>query len=115
VPAGPQGLVPGFAYRRRGASSYYGALRRTSHAKPEWTCADDHLTAIGATACARRELDRRVRAAGTVFSLLHCEPCDRWWPDGLATACPACGVPLERLKLVVTDRRPAVDGGNRPH
>lgn len=116
-------LIAGYVHVRRGTSAYKGALRATPKSAPRWTCAcaPVHLTAEKARACAEAELERRTQGAGQVFTLLHCGPCSEavgssWWDDvpGLA-ACPRCGVPLERLKLAVTGRGPAVDPGNGKH
>jgi hypothetical protein len=107
------GLVAGYAYRGRGTASYVGVLREDprSRKKPAWSCPHDHLVATSAVLCADAELDRRVQAGRAVFWLLHCVPCERWWPDGAGPPCPLCGVPLERLKLAVLERGPAVDAG----
>jgi rRNA maturation endonuclease Nob1 len=73
-----------------------------------WTCDDDHLVAGSAQRCAQAELARRARVQGTVLVLLRCEPCESWFGNVAGvTACPRCGVPLERVTAVVTGRQPA--------
>jgi hypothetical protein len=100
----------------RAGRGFQGVLRRTPGSKPAWTCRhDDHLSTVSARACAQAELTRRVQGRGEVFTLLHCGRCaegggSSWWddvPDSGPLACPRCGVPLERMKLVVTERGPA--------
>jgi rubrerythrin len=114
VSDGPDDLTPGYRFRRRGTSSYRGVLRRPAGSEA-WACPHDHMSPGKAKLCAEAELENRRQAAQSVIVLLRCEPCDRWWPAGAAGACPVCGVPMERLKLVVAGRSPAVDGGNRQH
>jgi hypothetical protein len=110
VTGDPKDLLAGFT---RAGMGYRGALRVSSGSTPVWVCRDrEHLTPPKAKECAEAERDRRVQAAGVVFSLLHCEPCASWWDDaGGVTACPRCKVPPERVKVAVVERGPAVDAG----
>lgn len=109
----PDDLIPGHRVvsRPRAASaSYRGVLRATRGSHPKWACEHYHPSPVMAKACAERELERRGQGGKEVFTLLRCEPCSRWWddvPDVGSLACPVCGVPMERLKLVVTQRGPA--------
>lgn len=100
-------LIAGYAHVRRGTAHYKGALRVTPKSVPRWLCEHDHPTPGKARLCADLELDRREQGGREVIALRRCEPCDRWWPDGAGAACPACSVPLARVKLAVLDRRPA--------
>jgi hypothetical protein len=100
-------LLPGFTRIRPGAAHYKGALRVTPKAVPDWTCAHDHFSPAVARMCAEAELERREQGGRQVFFLLRCEPCDRWWTNGVSPAgCPVCSVPLERVKLAVLERGP---------
>jgi hypothetical protein len=113
----PQDLKPGYIeVQLRAGRGFQGVLRRTPGSKPAWTCRhDSHLAPGRARACAEAELERQLQGKGEVFALLHCGPCSRWWDDVAdlgPLACPVCGVPMERLKLVVAGRGPAVDAGN---
>lgn len=99
-------LMASYAHRQRGKASYAGVLRETPKSRPAWTCVHDHLTATGAAACANAELDRRTQGENEVFWLRRCEPCDRWWGDGVSAACPVCAVPMERMKVAVLERVP---------
>lgn len=121
-------LTPGYkvvSYPRHATAAYRGVLRRTPGSKPSWscTCPSPHLSPVTARKCAVSELERRGQGGREVFTLLHCERCreggaSSWWddvPGGEELACPRCGVPLRRLKLVVVGSVPAVDGGNRKH
>lgn len=111
----PDGLTPGYRvvpYPRHATAGYRGVLRVTRGSRPKWTCTCPlpHLSPVTAQGCAERELERRGQGGKEVFTLLRCEPCSRWWddvPDVGSLACPVCGVPMERLKLVVTQRGPA--------
>jgi len=121
-------LIAGYKvieYPRHATAAYRGVLRRTPGSRPSWSCScpSPHLSPVTARGCAERELERRGQGSREVFTLLHCKRCaegggSSWWDDvpgeeGLK--CPRCGVPLERLKLVVVGSAPAVDGGNRKH
>jgi hypothetical protein len=97
-------LVAGFAYIRRGSARYKGALRVSAKAVPAWTCEHDHITPESARLCADTELEKRTQGGREVITLRRCGPCDRWWPDGPGQVCPACSVPLERVKLAVLER-----------
>jgi hypothetical protein len=102
--------IPGFTHLSRGTASYRGALRATPRSTPVWTCKHDHLTATKATECAAAEWDRREQGEREVFTLLNCLPCGRWWPDLAPAAhqvCPRCDVPVDRVKVVVTERLPS--------
>ena len=113
----PAELTAGYReVQLRAGRGYQGVLRRTPGSKPVWTCRhDSHLSAVSAKSCAQAELTRRVQGKGAVFTLLHCRRCTEgggsaWWddvPGAGSLACPRCGVPLERLKLVVTECGPA--------
>jgi hypothetical protein len=114
VPDDPAGLIAGYTGAYEGALllGWYGALRRTPKSKPVWTCAvlrHEHASATSARRCAEAELERRRQGQGAVITLLRCKPCDRWLPavDVVPPGCPVCGVPLERVKLVVAERAPA--------
>jgi hypothetical protein len=114
-------LIAGYAGVRDHGGGFAGALRATPRSVPCWTCGHRHAAPVTARRCAEAELERRTQGRGQVFTLLHCEPCaegvgSSWWDDvpGLA-ACPRCGVPLQWLKLVVTESGPAVDRGNGKH
>ena len=92
---GPAGkLLPG----------WQGVLRRTPHSQPSWQCAHQHMASPSAVRCAAAELERRTQGEAEVFTLLRCAPCDGWLPDAGESACPRCGVPLERVKLAVLGR-----------
>lgn len=118
-------LIAGYTHVQRGRAAYRGALRATPKSAPRWTCAcaPVHLTAEKARACAAAELERRVQGGQDVLTLLHCRPCaegggSAWWEDVPAAeslACPRCGAPLRRLKLVVVGSAPAVDEGSGKH
>jgi hypothetical protein len=117
-------LTAGWTSFTEGAArAYRGALRRTPGSTPSWVCKcpRPHLAAPTARACAAAELERRQQAEREVFTLLYCKPCDEagysaWWADANGTAfCVRCGCSLERVKLVVLERTPAVDAGNRKH
>jgi hypothetical protein len=99
-------LIAGFTRARQGTAHYRGALRATQKSVPAWrcACAPDHPTPEAARKCADAELWRRVQAGRAVVTLRRCEPCDGWWPDGDGAPCPACAVPMERVKLVVLER-----------
>jgi hypothetical protein len=101
-------LVAGYAHVRRGASAYAGVLRQGFNGPKRWTCScrPVHLTASGAVACATAELERRRQGSREVFALRRCGPCDRWYPDGDGAACPACSVPMERVRVAVLERGP---------
>jgi hypothetical protein len=110
-------LIAGFTHVQRGRAAYRGVLRVTQKSAPAWTCRcpQPHLTAEAARSCADAELYAREQGGREVISLRRCEPCDRWWPDGPASACPVCSVPMERVKLVVLERTRVLDQGNRKH
>jgi hypothetical protein len=114
-------LVAGSASIRAATGGWHGALRPGPRARPVWTCAHVHATPATAKPCAERELERRRQGARAVFTLLHCARCDEgggsaWWADAPgALECPRCSVPLERVKLAVLERGPAVDQGNGKH
>jgi hypothetical protein len=109
VPEDPAGLVASYRYVNRGVGHWEGVLRRQAGRRPVWTCPHKHLAPSRAVACAEAELERRREGQGVVITLLRCEPCDRWLPavDVVPPGCPVCGVPLERVKLVVAERGPA--------
>lgn len=103
-----QQLVAGFVHVRRGAAYYKGALRAAPGRPPVWTCEHTHYSPTVAKLCAQGELDRHVQAGREVFELLHCVPCGAWHAgDGETHACPDCGVPLQRLKVLVLERSAA--------
>lgn len=103
-----QPLVAGFVHVRRGAAYYKGALRTAPGRPPAWTCEHTHYTPTVAKLCATGELDRRGQAGREVFELLRCEPCGRWFGAvPCPPACPACDVPLQRLKVLVLERSAA--------
>jgi hypothetical protein len=115
-------LTAGYKLAGPRKSSYRGVLRLGR--KQVWACRhDDHLAPRSAKACGEAELEKRTQGQGQVFTLLHCRPCAEaggscWWddvPDVEELACPRCGVPLRRLKLVVVRSGPAVDEGNGKH
>jgi hypothetical protein len=112
--------VAGYAQAQRGRAQYSGVLRNKSKTLVLWTCPDDHKTATSAKRCAATELERRQQGRREVLTLGWCEPCRQWWTPAQATglrearddrlpgaACPRCDVPLESVKLVVLERRPA--------
>lgn len=113
-------LVPGYQVARAGAgAAYQGVLRPGPKGRPAWVCRcrPVHLVPGKARACAEAELEKREQGKGQVFTLLHCERCAGGngpsWHDDVPgedeLACPRCGVPLRRLKLVVVGSGPAVD------
>jgi rubrerythrin len=103
-----QQLVAGFVHVRRGAAYYKGALRTAPGRPAVWTCEHTHYSPMPAKLCAQGELYRRGQAGREVFELLHCVPCAAWHgADGQTWACPACGVPRQRLKVLVLERAPA--------
>jgi uncharacterized C2H2 Zn-finger protein len=117
-------LIPGYTLAGPGQRGYRGVLRRTPKSRPSWTCRhDDHLAPRSAKKCAAAERERREQGKGEVFTLLHCRRCaeasaSAWWddvPGEESLACPRCGVPLRRMKLVVVGGDPAVDQGNGKH
>jgi len=113
-------LIAGYA-SMPGAGGWHGVLRPGPRSRPVWVCAHVHATPVTAKPCAEAELERRAQGARAVLTLLHCEPCaedgrSSWWNDVAGpVACPRCGVPLLRLKLVVVGSAPAVDEGNGKH
>ena len=100
----PASLQPGYAHRKMGVASYAGALRTDPHAKPVWTCDDDHKAPYTARLCAEGELERRKQAGRAVLVLLNCKVCETWWSNSAAIACPRCSVPLDRVKMAVLER-----------
>lgn len=103
-------LVAGYEHVRRGTAAYRGVLRPATGGTPVWRCRCEpvHLNTITARRCAEKELDRRRQGGRQVFELLRCEPCGRWFAAvPRAPACPVCGVPLQRLKVLVLERGPA--------
>lgn len=102
-----QPLVAGFVHLRRGAAYYKGALRTAPGRPPVWTCEHTHYSPTPAKLCAEGELYRRGQAGREVFELLHCTPCWSWYGNEPGRLCPRCGVPLERLKLLVLERAAA--------
>jgi hypothetical protein len=98
-------LLPGYAHWKRGTASYRGKLHTGPKALPEWLCEHDHVTTASALRCAEAELEQRRQGGRQVFSLLRCESCERWWDDARGvTACPACSVPMARVKVLVLER-----------
>lgn len=108
-PAGPEELKAGFSHMMRGSANYHGALRKGDNRMPVWVCEckPPHMSPIAARACADKELARRKRSQGVVFELLHCESCGHWFDNARVSACPACSVPMSRLKLMVLESNPA--------
>lgn len=103
-----QKLVAGFVHLRRGAAYYKGALRTAPGRPPVWTCEHTHYSPMPARLCAEGELSRRGQGAREVFELLHCAPCGTWHRRDVETwACPACGVHLQLLKVLVLERSAA--------
>lgn len=106
----PEELLPGYAHRHKGTSSYRGALRVTRRDPPVWTCTHDHFSPPVARRCAEAEKDRRVQAAKEVLQLLHCMPCDLYFGENGREAsdrlgeCPYCDVPLGVVKVMVLER-----------
>jgi hypothetical protein len=115
IPASPQDLTPGFAFKSKSLGTAWGVLRDGD--REVWRCSSlpahkPHGVVTLARQCAERERERRVQGGREVIELFRCRACFVFWdsaPPGdalralLAGNCPACGGPVSWVKVVVIE------------